>query len=145
MSQNQVGNSMKIVGSTSTDPIADMLSRIRNAILVHKSEIMVPHSKLKKAVLQVLVDNNFITKFEEISLGVGKVLKVTINSPDVNSKITHISRISKPGRRMYVKSKDIPKVKHGRGIVIVSTSKGLFTDKQARQQALGGELICKVY
>lgn len=145
VSQNQAGNNMKNSGSTSTDPIADMLSRIRNTIAIHKSEIMVPHSKLKKAVLELLVENGFINKIEEMPLSVGKMIKITINSVDQNAKISHISRISKPGRRMYTKAKDIPTVKHGRGMIIISTSQGVVTDKKAKEKSLGGELICKVY
>ncbi len=146
MLQNQAGNQPNIQLSISqTDPIADMLSRIRNAIAVNKDEVMIPSSKMKLAIAQQLVKSGFIDNVAETKLGIGKMLKVTIKSPLDNAKITEIQRISKPGRRHYVKSKDIPTVKRGRGIIIVSTSKGLMTDSEARKNGLGGELICKVY
>lgn len=133
------------MSTVSTDPIADMLTRIRNAINVRKSEVMVPHSKVKEAIAKVLVANKFLQNVEVIELGVGKMLKITIHNPQENARITEISRISTPGRRFYVGSKDIPTVKQGRGIIVISTSKGLMTGREARQQQLGGELICKVY
>lgn len=146
MLQNQAGSQPNLHLSISqTDPIADMLSRIRNAIAVNKDEVMIPSSKMKLAIAQQLVKSGFVNNVAETKLGIGKMLKVTIKSPLENAKITEIQRISKPGRRQYVKSKDIPTIKRGRGIIIVSTSKGLMTDSEARKSGLGGELICKVY
>ncbi|MCA9337219.1 30S ribosomal protein S8 [Candidatus Saccharibacteria bacterium] len=129
----------------STDPIADMLTRIRNAINVRKTEVLVPHSNIKFAIAQLLAANKFIKSAEATDMSMGKMIKIVINDPDSNARITEISRLSTPGRRHYAGAKEIPVVKRGRGIVIVSTSKGLMTDKEARQQQLGGELICKVY
>jgi len=144
--QNQAGSQPNIQLSISqTDPIADMLSRIRNAIAVNKDEVMIPSSKMKLAIAQLLVKSGFVDNVVETKLGIGKMLKITISSPLDNARITEIQRISKPGRRQYVKSKDIPTVKRGRGLIIVSTSKGLMTDSEARKNGLGGELICKVY
>lgn len=131
--------------STSTDPIADMLSRIRNAIAVRKSEISLPHSNIKESVARLLKDSNFLTDIKVEGEGIGKTLVVTINSEDENARISEIVRLSKPGRRFYVAAKDIPVVKRGRGVVIVSTSKGLMTGDEAKKQHVGGELICKVY
>ncbi|MBI1857437.1 30S ribosomal protein S8 [Candidatus Saccharibacteria bacterium] len=128
-----------------TDPIADMLSRIRNAIAVRKNEIQLPHSKLKEAVARLLKDNGFINGVFVEDAVVGKTLRIVINSADTNSKITEIARLSSPGRRHYVGATEIPVVKRGRGMVIVSTSKGLMTGDQAKKQSIGGELICKVY
>lgn len=145
MSQSQAGNSSQKLPTISTDPLADMLSRIRNAVLVNKNEIIVPHSNLKKSVAQLFVDNNFIDSISETKYGVGKMLTITINQPAQNARITEITRMSKPGRRWYAKASDIPKIRHGRGMVIVSTSKGMMTDRQARSNNIGGELICKVY
>lgn len=133
------------MSTVSTDPIADMLTRIRNAINVRKNELLVPHSKVKLATAQVLVDSGFLDKIEVIELGVGKMLKVTIFAENQNARITKIARLSKPGRRWYVSADDIPTVKRGRGVVVISTPKGVMTGAEAKQQRLGGELICKVY
>lgn len=130
---------------TTTDPISDMLTRIRNAIAVRKSEVSLPHSKLKEGVARLLQQSNFIDGVSVNDAEVGKLLKVKINDDNGNARITEIVRLSKPGRRYYVSARDIPTVKRGRGIVILSTSKGLMTGDQARDQHLGGELICKVY
>ncbi len=129
----------------STDPIADMLTRLRNAIAVNKNEISLPHSKVKESVARLLKDTNFISGIDIKDATVGKTLHLTIHRPDQNAHITQIQRLSKPGRRLYSKADNIPQVKNGRGIVIVSTSKGVMTGKQAKSQHLGGELICKVY
>jgi small subunit ribosomal protein S8 len=130
---------------TSTDPIADMLSRIRNAIAVRKSEVSMPHSKSKEAVAKLLKDNGFVASVSVADATIGKTLTITINGETENAKITEITRMSKPGRRFYTKAKEIPTVKRGRGLVIVSTSKGMMTGVEAKNQGVGGELICKVY
>jgi small subunit ribosomal protein S8 len=129
----------------STDPIADMLTRIRNAINVRKSEVNLPHSNVKEAVAKLLKDNGFVTDVRVSDASIGKTLTVIINGEHENARITEITRISKPGRRHYAGAAEIPAVKRGRGIVIVSTSKGLMTGRDARKQGIGGELICKVY
>jgi len=129
----------------STDPIADMLTRIRNAVAVRKTEVSMPHSKIKQTVAEVLATNNFVNKVEVAGEGGFKTLKIVINSTDTNARITEIQRLSKPGRRLYTAASDIPTVKNGRGIVVVSTSKGIMTGTQAKSAGLGGELICKVY
>ena len=129
----------------STDPIADLLTRVRNAALVGKNEIRVPTSKLKKVIAEQLVKNNYLA---DVKVEDGKprdTLVVTINKPGENCNITEIARVSKPGRRVYVAAAEIPKVKQGRGLVLVSTSKGVMTGVEAVKQRLGGELICKVY
>lgn len=131
---------------TSTDPIADMLSRIRNAINVNKYEVSMPHSKQKQAVAEIMKQNHFITGVEVTdNEGVGKTLTITIHGTQENARITEINRISTPGRRMYAGADKIPTVMRGRGIVIVSTPKGIMTGDEAKKQRLGGELICKVY
>lgn len=130
---------------TTTDPIADMLTRIRNAILVRKNEVSLPHSKVKEAVANLLKENNFVDSVSVTDAPVGKTINVVINGENSNARITEIVRLSKPGRRYYTSSKEIPTVKRGRGIVIVSTSRGLMTGDDARAQNVGGELICKVY
>ncbi len=129
----------------STDPIADMLTRVRNAINVRKNEVTLPHSKVKESVARLLKDNNFIDDVAVTDARVGKTLVLTINTAQSNARITEIVRLSKPGRRYYTGADNIPVVKRGRGLVIVSTSKGMMTGDQARKQRIGGELICKVY
>jgi small subunit ribosomal protein S8 len=130
---------------TSTDPIADMLTRIRNAIAVRKSEITLPHSNIKESVAKLLKDSNFIDGISVKQDKVGKLLTIQINSDSSNPRITEIVRLSKPGRRYYVNSKEIPVVMRGRGIVILSTPKGLMIGDKAKKEHVGGELICKVY
>lgn len=130
---------------TSTDPIADMLSRIRNAIGVRKNVVSMPHSKVKESVARLLQESNFVSGVAVEDAPVGKTLVITINTEDENARITEIARVSKPGRRYYVRAGEIPTIKRGRGIVIVSTSKGMMTGSQAKQQGVGGEIICRVY
>ena len=129
----------------STDPIADMLTRIRNAVAVRKTEVSMPHSKIKQTVAEVLAKNQFVQKVEVSGEGGFKTLKIVINDADTNARITEIQRLSTPGRRWYTTANEIPAVKHGRGIVVISTSKGIMTGAEAKQAGLGGELICKVY
>ena len=129
----------------STDPIADLLTRIRNAAAVGKNEVRVPTSKLKKVVAEQLKANKYLA---DVKIEAGKprdTLVITINKPGENSTINEVTRLSKPGRRMYVKADEIPKVKSGRGLVLVSTSKGVITGQEAAKQRLGGELLLKVY
>jgi len=137
---------MKNVVIISTDPLADMLTRLRNAIVVNKSEVFLPHSLLKEKVAKLLVKNGFLGDVKQVKDEAGrKQLEIIISSGAGPSQITEITRLSKPGRRVYVKAKDIPVVKRGRGIVVVSTSQGLMTGEEARGKNIGGELICKVY
>ncbi len=134
------------MSKTSTDPISDMLTRIRNAILVNKNEVVIPHSKIKVSILDLLIENHFLKSMSTIDMpSIGKLIKLVINDENTNAAISEISRISKPGRRMYVPAKEIPRVKKGRGLVIISTSQGLMTGDKARSKNLGGELICKIY
>ncbi len=130
---------------TSTDPISDMLTRVRNAIAVNKTEVKMPHSKIKQSVAELLKANNFIDDVSSVGEGVSKSLVITINKEDSNARITEIQRVSRPGRRLYTAADKIPKIMRGRGIVIVSTSKGLMTGDDAKKNRMGGELICKVY
>lgn len=129
----------------STDPIADLLTRIRNAVLVGKSEITVPSSKLKKTVAEQLKRAGYVIDVKVEAAKPRDILVVTINNPGENSVINEIKRLSKPGRRVYVGANDIPKVKNGRGIVLISTSKGVITGQEAIKQRLGGELLVSVY
>lgn len=129
----------------STDPIADLLTRIRNASMVGKTEVRVPTSKIKKVVAEQLKKNGYLA---DVKLEDGKprgTLVITINEAGKNATFTELTRLSKPGRRSYVGVNDIPKVKSGRGIVLISTSKGVITGQEAVKQRLGGELLLKVY
>lgn len=126
----------------STDPIADMITRIRNAIAVHKTEISLPHSNVKESVAKILKDNGYIS---DIAVAKDDFRRtITLSLPE-SVTINEINRVSKPGRRIYAKSAEIPQVKQGRGIVIVSTSRGVMTGSDARSQKLGGEILCEVY
>jgi small subunit ribosomal protein S8 len=123
-----------------------MLTRIRNAIAVRKTEIILPHSKLKEAVARLLKESNFVDDVSVEGKDVGfKSLKIVLNSENSNARITEIARLSTPGRRLYSSAAEIPTIKRGRGIVIVSTSQGLMLGNEAKSKRLGGELICKVY
>jgi len=129
----------------STDPIADLLTRIRNAVMVGKNEITVPSSKMKVTVAQELKKAGYLSAVKVESAKPRDILVVTINKEGENSTINEITRLSKPGRRVYVGASDIPKVKSGRGIVLVSTSQGVITGQAATKARLGGELLLKVY
>ncbi len=129
----------------STDPIADLLTRIRNAVMVGKNEITVPSSKLKVTVAQQLKKAGYVSAVKVEANKPRDILVVTINKPGENSTINEIKRLSKPGRRVYVSATEIPKVKSGRGIVLVSTSRGVVTGSEAIKQRLGGELLLSVY
>ena len=128
-----------------TDPIADLLTRIRNAVMVGKNEITVPSSKIKVVVAKELKKAGYVTAVKVESAKPRDILVVTINNPGENSTINEIKRLSKPGRRVYVSADEIPKVKSGRGVVLVSTSKGVVTGVEAKKQRLGGELLLSVY
>jgi small subunit ribosomal protein S8 len=129
----------------STDPIADLLTRIRNAIAVGKPEISVPASKMKLTVAEQLKKAGYLTAVKYVDAKPRGSIMITINEEGKNAVITEINRISKPGRRVYAGSTEIPRVKNGRGIVLISTSQGVMTGDQAKKAHLGGELICKVY
>lgn len=129
----------------STDPIADMLTRIRNAILVNKNEVNLPYSSMKERLANELKKSGFIDGVKSDKTGDFQRLIITINAPGTNARINTIERVSKPGRRLYVKADEVPRVMNGRGVMIVSTSKGLMSGDEAKKKRMGGELICKVY
>ena len=129
----------------STDQVADLLTRIRNAVMVGKHEILVPTSKLKVGVTEVLARNGYLAGYEVMDGSPRGMLRVVINEEGTNAKINEISKVSKPGRRVYASADDLPVVKSGRGMIIVSTSKGLMTGKEAKKNRLGGEILVKVW
>lgn len=129
-----------------TDPIADLLTRIRNANSVHHDKVEIPASKIKQAVVQILKDEGFVKDYEVLADGKQGVLRVSLKyGPERDRVITGIKRISKPGLRVYAKNDQLPRVLGGLGISIISTSQGIMTDKQARKAGLGGEVIAYVW
>ena len=132
---------------TMTDPIADMLTRIRNANTAKHDTVDVPASKMKIAIADILVNEGYIAKYELSDEGVFQNMHITLKyGADKNEKIiTGLKRISKPGLRVYAKAEDVPKVLNGLGIAIISTSRGIMTDKEARKQTLGGEVLAYIW
>ena len=129
-----------------TDPIADLLTRIRNANLVHHDKVEIPASKIKRAIVQILKDEGFVKDFDVLADGKQGILRVSLKyGPERDRVITGIKRISKPGLRVYAKREQLPKVLGGLGIAIISTSQGLMSDKQARKTSLGGEVLAFVW
>ncbi len=129
-----------------TDPIADMLTRIRNANQMKKQTVDVPASKLKVEILSLLKQEGFITDFEVVSGGVQANIKVTLKYLQNSERaVRGLKKISKPGLRVYAKTDDIPRVLNGLGIAIVSTSRGIMTDREARKQQVGGEVLAYVW
>ena len=129
----------------STDPIADMLTRIRNAIMAGKNEVRLPSSKIKVNVAKQLQKAGYLASVETEKGSPRDTLIIVINEAGKNATINEIVRVRKPGRRVYAGASEIPNVKNGRGIVLVSTSKGVMTGQEAVKARLGGELLVKVY
>ncbi|MGI9553899.1 MAG: 30S ribosomal protein S8 [Thermodesulfobacteriota bacterium] len=128
-----------------TDPIADMLSRIRNALIANHNEVAIPHSIIKSHIANVLKEEGYITGVESTESGIKKFIKLQLKySENRQSVINEMKRISKPSRRVYVNKGQIPRVKAGMGITILSTSKGIMTGTNARKIGVGGEIICTV-
>jgi small subunit ribosomal protein S8 len=128
-----------------TDPIADMLIRIKNALLARRKEVHLPHSKIKESIAKILVANNYIQDFKVVKQEPQAEIVVQLGYEDKLPKITNVKRISKPGRRLYTSVGRIPSSLNGYGITIISTSKGLLTDKEARKANLGGEILCQIW
>ena len=132
---------------TMSDPIADMLTRIRNANTAKHDTVDVPASKMKLAIANILVDEGYIAKYDLVEDGAFKTIHITLKyGADKNEKvISGLKRISKPGLRVYANTEDIPKVLGGLGTAIISTNKGVVTDKEARKLGVGGEVLCYVW
>ena len=130
-----------------SDPIADMLTRIRNANTAKHDTVDVPASKMKLAIANILVDEGYIAKYDLVEDGAFKTIHITLKyGADKNEKvISGLKRISKPGLRVYANTEDIPKVLGGLGTAIISTNKGVVTDKEARKLGVGGEVLCFVW
>lgn len=125
-----------------TDPIADLLTRIRNAAHARKDQVLMPHSKMKLAVLQVLKDRGFVSDFSTVKNGDFEEIEVKLKE---DKRYLTLTRISKPGQRIYIKSGELKKVNGGLGVAILSTPKGVISGEQAKKFKVGGEFICEIY
>jgi small subunit ribosomal protein S8 len=130
-----------------TDPIADFLTRVRNAIKANHRIVDIPASNIKKEITKVLYDKGYIQNYKFVEEGPQGIIKIALkyNPTTKLSAIQSLSRVSKPGLRKYTGAEELPRVLNGLGIAILSTSKGVMTDKEARQQHIGGEVLCYVY
>lgn len=128
-----------------TDPISDMLTRLRNASAVHKSDIELPTSAMKFAIAKILEKEGFVGRVEQAIVGKRPVLRIALAYEGTQSRIRSVKRVSKPGLRVYAKADDLPRVLSNFGIAIISTPNGLMTNKEARSRRLGGEVICEVF
>ncbi|AHM55504.1 30S ribosomal protein S8 [Peptoclostridium acidaminophilum DSM 3953] len=131
---------------TMTDPIADMLTRVRNANSIKRDTVDIPASNIKKEIARILLEEGFVKGYDVIEDGKQGIIRIQLKySADGSRVMSGIKRISKPGMRVYAGKYDIPKVLNGLGISIISTSNGILTDKQARNEGVGGEVICYVW
>ena len=136
-----------------TDPIADMLTRIRNAALVRKAEVVLPYSKIKQNIAQILKREGYLAEVEQLPGEKTKEGKIRFPSlrlkllylEDGRPAITHVARVSRPGSRRYVNRKEIPNIRNGFGVAILSTPRGLMSNSEARKSGTGGEIICELY
>ncbi len=129
-----------------SDPVADMLTRIRNANQMRYNDVLIPASNFKTEIAKILVDEGFIKKFEFVQEGPIKMMKLHLKYGENNERvISGLKKVSRPGLRVYKKNNELPRVQSGLGIAIISTSKGLITDRQARKEEVGGEVIAYVW
>jgi len=128
-----------------TDPVADMLARIRNAIHARHQKLDVPASKLKLEIARILKDEGYVANYKLTEEEGRKVIRVYLKSDGTGSAISRLTRVSRPGSRVYVKRNEIPRVLGGLGITILTTPKGVMTGKEARKQGVGGEILCEIY
>ena len=128
-----------------TDPIADMLTRIRNAFAVKKEEVILPYSKIKHEIAKILHQEGYLAEAEKIAGKFDQLKLVLSYNEDKQPAITHLRRVSKPSQRIYVSREEIPWVLNDMGIAILSTSRGLMTNRQARRGRLGGEVLCEIW
>ena len=131
---------------TVSDPIADMLTRIRNAIMVRHDSVLIPTSRMKLSIARILKEENFIIDYEVLRSRPHRVIKLYLKYSDKNQPVlSGLERVSKPGLRVYVQQAEIPRVYGGMGVAIISTAKGVMTGYQSRRQGIGGELLCYVW
>lgn len=128
-----------------TDPIADMLTRIRNANTQRHMTVDIPYSKVKKAIADILVQEGFVSSLEILGEGVKRTIRITLKYENKTKVLQGLKRISKPGLRIYANSDELPRVLNGLGIAVISTSKGIMTDKMARKENVGGEILAYIW
>lgn len=128
-----------------TDPIADMLTRIRNAVAIRKPEVIMPLSKVKFSIAKLLEAEGYVASVDKVKEANFDKLKIVLKYEDEKPAISHLKRISKPGQKIYINSKEIPTVLNGYGLAVLSTSKGIMTDRQAKAANIGGELMCEIW
>ena len=127
-----------------TDPIADMLTRIRNAVAINKPEVILPYSKIKHEIAKILKSEFYVSDIEKVEDNFNS-LKLVLKYNNKESVISHIKRVSKPGRRVYIGRQEIPYILNDLGIAILSTSQGVMSNRQARRARVGGEIICEIW
>ena len=129
-----------------SDPIADLLTRIRNGLIARHGEVSIPHSRMKTRIAEILVNEGYVEDVEVVPSPVQSEIKVRLKyTPQREPVLKGIKRVSKPGLRVYAGRSDIPRVQGGLGVAILSTSKGIMTDREARRQKVGGEVLCEVW
>jgi small subunit ribosomal protein S8 len=128
-----------------TDPIADMIIRIKNACTAGRKDLVLPHSKVKEDIVKILKNNNYIEDYQVIDKEPQKDIKITLRYVGKLSAITDVKRVSKPGRRVYVKAGEIPQTLNGYGLTIISSNQGVMDDKAARKAKVGGEFLCQIW
>lgn len=128
-----------------TDPIADFLTRIRNAVAAHHKVVEIPASRMKASLAEILKDQGFIGDFERVEEGPQGFLRLNLRYVGGQPSVLGMQRVSRPGLRRYASAQELPRVKNGLGIAIISTSQGLMTDKEARRRKVGGEVLCYVW
>ena len=128
-----------------TDPISDFLTRIRNAAKAKKVRVDIPASKMKISLAEILKKQNFIRDYQVVEDNKQNIISIILRYTDGESAISGLKRVSTPGLRIYKNAKDLPRVLNGLGVAVISTSKGLLTDKDARQQSIGGEVVCYIW
>lgn len=128
-----------------TDPIADMITRIKNALMAQKREVEIPHSRMKESIAKLLLENKYIESYKVSDTKPQPQILITLKYLGKTAAISDVRRISKPGRRIYATVKQIPRALGGYGITIVSTSKGVMIDTEARKQNVGGEVLCQIW
>jgi small subunit ribosomal protein S8 len=129
-----------------TDPVADMLTRIRNAQMAKQRQVLLPSSNLKVAIARILKQEGFVRHFDVSKRGPQPVLRIILKYDDKQKPVMHgLKRVSKPGRRLYANRQEIPRVQSGMGVAILSTSRGVVTDREARRLGVGGEVICYIW
>ena len=128
-----------------TDPIADMITRIKNACAAGRKDLVLSHSKVKEDIVKILKNNNYIEDYQVIDKEPQKEMKIVLRYVGKLSAITNVKRVSKPGRRIYVKAGEIPQTLNGYGLTILSSNQGVMDDKTARKAKVGGELLCQIW